>query len=288
MTSITHGMDLAEVRRIAKELSRNAGDIQQAGREIDRIVNTVASHWKGPDSVRFAALWRNGSRARLSEFSSALMDLAKSAEANARQQEETSLTLDGDAGPGVPDGAATPPDRISGAPESHTPEPKVGDSGASPTPGGATAPFDESRGQQEFDTRSTSDGGDLARGGENEGQCTAWAYFRRKQLGLQTPRGNGGVMAASLGPTTQDPSVGAVASGTSRKWGHVMIVEAVKEGPPRSIVISEMNGGSGVPGQPSYVTTEHGVVKSRTLVEESPGVWIRPDGFRWTINFSTK
>lgn len=82
------------------------------------------------------------------------------------------------------------------------------------------------------------------------GQCTWWAYERRKQMGIGTPSylGNGGdwaTTAPSYGLRVDNvPQVGAALSflpgqeGASSPWGHVAVVESVG---PNSVTISESN-----------------------------------------------
>ena len=82
------------------------------------------------------------------------------------------------------------------------------------------------------------------------GQCTWWAYERRRQMGIGTPSylGNGGDWAANApryGLRVDNvPQVGAALSflpgqeGASSPWGHVAVVESVGA---NSITISESN-----------------------------------------------
>nr|WP_033518064.1 CHAP domain-containing protein [Bifidobacterium cuniculi] len=82
------------------------------------------------------------------------------------------------------------------------------------------------------------------------GQCTWWAYERRKQMGIGTPSylGNGGdwwSTAPSYGlRVDHTPQVGAALSflpgqaGASVPWGHVAVVESVGA---NSVTISESN-----------------------------------------------
>jgi surface antigen len=71
--------------------------------------------------------------------------------------------------------------------------------------------------------------------------CTSWAAFRRSELKLPIPHGNGIDMAASLNPS--GPVPGAVASlpaTPKNAYGHVVIVEEVSSDGNR-IRVSEMN-----------------------------------------------
>lgn len=94
------------------------------------------------------------------------------------------------------------------------------------------------------------------------GQCTWWAYERRRQMGIGTPSylGNGGqwyATAPSYGlRVDHSPQVGAAISflpgqaGADGFYGHVGVVEAVNG---NTITISEMNA-SGGPYNVSYRT----------------------------------
>ena len=94
------------------------------------------------------------------------------------------------------------------------------------------------------------------------GQCTWWAYDRRRQMGIGTPSylGNGGqwyITAPSYGlRVDHNPQVGAALSflpgqaGADGFYGHVAVVEAVSGS---TITISEMNA-SGGPFNVSYRT----------------------------------
>ena len=85
------------------------------------------------------------------------------------------------------------------------------------------------------------------------GQCTYWAYERRRQMGIGTPSylGNGGDWwrsAPSYGlRVDHNPQVGAALSflpgqdGADGTWGHVAVVEAVYG--DGTFQISEMNVG---------------------------------------------
>lgn len=87
------------------------------------------------------------------------------------------------------------------------------------------------------------------------GQCTWWAYDRRKQMGINTPSylGNGGDWwrtAPSYGlRVDHNPEVGAALSflpgqdGADGTYGHVAVVEAVNG--DGTFVISEMNAYAG-------------------------------------------
>ena len=86
------------------------------------------------------------------------------------------------------------------------------------------------------------------------GQCTWWAYERRRQMGIGTPSylGNGGqwyLTASSYGlRVDHNPQVGAALSflpgqaGADGFYGHVGVVEAVNG---NTITISEMNAAGG-------------------------------------------
>ncbi|MSO37264.1 MAG: CHAP domain-containing protein [Acidimicrobiia bacterium] len=103
-------------------------------------------------------------------------------------------------------------------------------------------------------------------------QCTAWANFRWKQLGYggNPVSGNGGSMATSNGfPQSNDPSLGALVEHLDP--GHVMIVEKIDLFDPRTITVSEGNGGQDGTGSLTGTAAEWGATKQ--FVEVAPGQW---------------
>lgn len=75
-------------------------------------------------------------------------------------------------------------------------------------------------------------------------QCTSWAVFRRSELGLSIPNGNGGEM---VGPedaiSPKDATMGSLISTPTRTpTGHVMVVEERLQEDPATFRVSEMNG----------------------------------------------
>ena len=125
-------------------------------------------------------------------------------------------------------------------------------------PAGTTTPAQPSTPSQPSRPVTPSGGSSGGQGTSNgdygnayaAGQCTWWAYERRKQMGIGTPSylGNGGDWwrnAPSYGlRVDHTPQVGAALSflpgqeGASSPWGHVAVVESVGS---NSITISESN-----------------------------------------------
>jgi surface antigen len=115
------------------------------------------------------------------------------------------------------------------------------------------------------------------------GQCTSWVQFRRDQLDLAIPHGNGGATAGSLAAHGTSPTLGAVGSwgaGTDSDPGHTFIVEGITPGNPRTITISEMNS-----NDPNNPNDGFGRVSSATYKEVSEGVWTDQFGHRRNVTF---
>ncbi|MES1170221.1 MAG: CHAP domain-containing protein, partial [Leifsonia sp.] len=121
-------------------------------------------------------------------------------------------------------------------------------------------------------------GADGTKYSTDQGWCTSWVQFRRAQLGLPVPHGNGSEMAGNLATDSPNPSLGAVGS-FGPGVGHTFVVEGVADGDPRTITISEMNSGSGPHpwlDQANGITNNFGKVTTQTYTEVPPagsGVW---------------
>ena len=85
---------------------------------------------------------------------------------------------------------------------------------------------------------------DFGNGTVGRGECTSWAIYRRQQLGLTLPKGNGVDMAASVGTVAPSHvSVGSLISLPDKNdpAGHVVVVEQVYSTDPPHVRVSEMN-----------------------------------------------
>jgi surface antigen len=100
----------------------------------------------------------------------------------------------------------------------------------------------------QFEASSTYNAGvgyNVDANGKAVDNCTAWADWRREQLGYATTSGAGGQMAGNAGGSASvAPTLGALGSyypsdaGTA---GHVFVVEGVTSDNPPTIHISEAN-----------------------------------------------
>lgn len=128
-----------------------------------------------------------------------------------------------------------------------------GGSNVTPAPAPAPAPTPAPAPSTNNNSGQGTSNGDYGNG-YVAGQCTWWAYERRRQMGIGTPSylGNGGqwyATAPSYGlRVDHSPQVGAAISflpgqaGADGFYGHVGVVEAVNG---NTITISEMNAAGG-------------------------------------------
>lgn len=100
--SVTHGMDVAEVRRLGAIFQQRSAEIEGMVRAIDRMV--ASTDWSGPEANRFKSQWWPGHKAHLVKVSQELSGLGQSAIGNAQAQEEVS-------GAGVSDPGVSDPGR---------------------------------------------------------------------------------------------------------------------------------------------------------------------------------
>jgi len=96
----------------------------------------------------------------------------------------------------------------------------------------------------------------------DRGECTSWAIYRRQELGLSLPKGDGGYMAASVGavaPSQVAPGSLISMPDKNDPAGHVVVVEQVYSTDPLHVRVSEMNyrgnnDGSGKLGEQEFTT----------------------------------
>jgi|GEM_PF-834662 len=236
------GMDVGEVESLGHQLMNQGNTIQTVINAIDGIVNTMESVWKGHDATEFMGWWQSQHRPALENVESAVHGLGQSALNNAQQQIDasgmmTAGVLVGAAAVGVAAGAAGSSSQVD-----------------SPGPGASWAPI-PSVGELSGNHLFHVDGapttytqwcvahGYSAANGTNPGECAAYAAFRRAQLGLSLPSGNGADMAASVGkvPYTQASVGSLISSAVPSPYGHVMVVEKVESMNPPTFRVSEMN-----------------------------------------------
>ena len=98
MGNITHGMNVETVRRIGRALKNESSKLRGVSQEIDRLVGSVGSVWKGPDRDQFANEWNGAMRSRVSQIVQQLVELSEKARTNADAQDQTSTEFEGGGG----------------------------------------------------------------------------------------------------------------------------------------------------------------------------------------------
>lgn len=274
------GMDPDAVRGAASRLDGEAARLAGIIAAVDNNVSHAEQVWRGRDVEQFAGWWRSQHRPALLRAQESVAGLARSLVNNAADQDRTS----GGSGAGLGAGASAVARHAwapiaggvaAGAASSlHQPASPAsgsgnvgGTSGSLPSSGGvkaynATAQFHRT---SMPDYQGPPENGWLDQWGKAKFNCTSWAAFRRHQLGLWIPPGNGGAMGTD---PKAAPTLGAVVSygaGTEKDYGHVMIVEQV-DGPGK-IRVSEMN-----------FDLKGGFRESQTWTKLADGTWKSSDG----------
>ena len=235
------GMDVAAVEALSKQLNGLADRLAEIGKSVDRDVATMGNIWRGPDAQKFASSWSTH-RASLNAAQDAVREVGAASLRNAQQQRATSAASGGapaapvtghaPAAPAAP--AAPPAAPPAGTSSGHG---AVGQTTPGQLPPGDTAAY------HAFEARSHHNAGvgySVDANGAAQNNCTAWAQWRRDELGLSSPGGNGAQMAGNAGGTTHTPpSLGALVSFGEGAYGHVQVVEQIY--PDGSFRVSETN-----------------------------------------------
>lgn len=108
MSSMTQGMNIDEVRRLAADLRRIADDLDQYSKMLNRAVSCAV--WSGEDARRYKGEWWPRHRGELRKVSAALRGFGDSASNNADEQERASGlgTSGNNSSPNVNDGGVHP------------------------------------------------------------------------------------------------------------------------------------------------------------------------------------
>ena len=288
--SVTHGMNVEEVRVLGNDLQTRAGSIDSLLARIERVVGNAS--WVGPDAARFKNEWWPEHRSRLQKVSQDLHGFGQSALNNASEQERASGPA-GEARVGVvPGGPGS-----SGVAPGTSPGGEIG--GSSGTPGAVSGALPgSSRGWEEVNAGYVANPpAGYEPGTENAYQCTSWAQYRWQELARENGidlapmgHGNGWQVAANNGGTTDTaPTLGAIASygnGQEGSYGHVMIVEevTVSDG-VTTIRVSEMNTGNDGSGWQEASPQEYS--DTRTFTQQSDGTWVSSGSNKGAITFAT-
>ncbi|WP_371163982.1 WXG100 family type VII secretion target [Buchananella felis] len=85
------GMDVEQVRALAREFEDKAGTLEQAKSSIGTKLRST--EWKGSDATQFTSDWDNTLSKQLQNVIDALKQAAQKAKQNAQRQEDTSRDL---------------------------------------------------------------------------------------------------------------------------------------------------------------------------------------------------
>ncbi|WP_022878981.1 CHAP domain-containing protein [Microbacterium sp. B19] len=278
-------MDVDEVERAASDLKARASDIDAITTRLDAVVNRLRDVWEGKDADEFVHQWWPQHKRVLQTVKDSVFGLGQSAQNNASEQRQVSGGSATSAG-NAASGAHSPSSSAPGSPQaSDTTGPVAGAGGGSgqlgsPDPGVIASPPVS---KEAYDARPA---GPYGPGGDYDGQCTSWVQFRRHELGLVAPTGNGKETAFHLDHSAV-PTLGAVgsyANSASDPWGHTFIVEGINAGDPRTIQISEMNVGQWVNAKEA-ITTGWGKPTTATWTDLGNGQWKGPNGQVRNITF---
>ncbi len=252
------GMDVDAVELIARSIQGDADHLGQLTANVEALVRKLPGLWDGADATRFVHEWWPQHRKTLGAVQESVRGLGQSALNNASEQRQAS------AAPGA-GGADSHASGSGRTPSSPAPAPAAPSGGNPPSAGGADR-YTEATKTQPW----------LARQPGNWYQCATWASFRRQELGLSNPGGNGDAMAGNVGLV--DPSSAGVGSlistgdGLHRDGtydGHVMVVEQKLSDSPLEFRVSEMNVGNN--GSDVATPQEY---RDNTIVEQrADGTW---------------
>lgn len=293
------GMDVDAVEQAGRELKSLADQLRQRASTCTSSVTRLAGIWQGQDSSQFANQTWPGLKSRLEAAAAALEDMGQIALSNATEQRQASNA------PGSPLGT------IGGSLE----VPRIADTRGTPRGPELSGSNDADQGKQPGDSGRTSDtsyvpstGADnyksnsalqryealrtqgdtewnrMGWGGDLKYQCTSWAAFRRQELGLSMPNGNGYQMAGNVGAVNpESASTGSLVSTGAAPYGHVMVVEERLPGKHLTYRVSEMNvGGDGIEASIDEF-------RSDTLIRQNGSAWEikRGDGGWTTMGSAT-
>lgn len=93
MSNITHGMNVAGVRDIARQLDTQAEEVQRVVTAVDRLIAQAQTDWLGRDSNEFQQMWNGQYKAALQRLKQELNDLGVKARNSAQGQEDASNQL---------------------------------------------------------------------------------------------------------------------------------------------------------------------------------------------------
>ncbi len=262
MAAISHGMDIAQIEALGNKLQADLSQrIGEIALQLEKLVGDTSAEWIGPDADAFRSWWP-AKRSRLAAIAEDLHGFGQSALNNVSEQRQAS---------GV--GTVAPAPSVVG--------------GGSPgtTPGGPLPGHGRTREQilDDYDRNWRLWEDELWRNGGPDGsatwgryQCTAWVWYRLRELGYEgdrIPQGDldNRVYAERAFGATRDtvPEPGAIVA----KDKHIMIAEDVSanEQGQRVMRVSEMNSGSD--GSDAAHGNRSEYRDTETWVEQADGTW---------------
>jgi surface antigen/uncharacterized protein YukE len=259
-------MDVDAVEAAGRELQAKAQSIDTIVANLDKTVNSLTGVWDGKDAQTFISEWWPDHKKALAAASQSVSGLGQSALNNASEQRQAS-GAGGISGTAVAGLAAAGTAALAGGAAAAAAGASSGQKGST---SGSLPPAsaDEQAAYHQFESDSHYDasvGYNVDANGKAVDNCTAWADWRREQLGYSGTSGMGGQMAERAGGTTSTPpTLGALGSyypSDSPVAGHVFVVEGVTSNNPPTIQISEAN----YAGSP--------IVHTRVLTQGADGNW---------------
>ena len=284
------GMNIGEVLHLANQFIGRGSELETAVSAIDGIVNQISMNWTGPDATAFVGWWHSQHRPNLVNAASAVQGLGQSAINNARQQELASSVQGSSSALGLV-GAAVVGSAVGvTAAVSSTAKAAAGGTvaaAANSAPGslGAVTP---TRSLDQLTSGTFNIGGKEVTYSQwcadhgyvppksDAGQCAAYAAFRRAQLGLTLPNGNGDSEASSVGLVNSPSSIGvgslvSVPGTNDNPYGHVMVVE--QRLGSNEFRVSEMNAAGLSVNGPSINADNFRTDSILKLSQNSNGSW---------------
>ncbi|MBU4215508.1 MAG: CHAP domain-containing protein [Actinobacteria bacterium] len=272
-------MDVDAVEQIGRGLQTDAEALAALTTKVDALVRRLPGLWEGKDANDFVSIWWPQHRRSLQEVRSNIAGLGQSALNNASEQREAS-----DAGTAVATGGAAA--AVSGVAAGGA---NVA-AGSGTPPGGVGASLPSSAGGADRYTAALDDPHSVvgrARANGEDYQCASWASFRRAELGLTHPGGNGFEQAGRIGLVDAGQAgVGSVVStGTSTWTGHVMVVEEKQSGSPLTFRVSEMN--TGLDGSDAYHASAAEYRDNTIIRQRADGSWEASRGGRAFVRMAS-
>lgn len=209
--NLTHGMTVDEVDALGRLLQSKADQLHHLMSEVESALGRTI--WEGPDAGAFKQQWWPDHRGRLQAVADQIHGFGQSALNNATEQRHAS-------------GIAVPGHSVG--PLLGTTAPVLLPVVGSFPPSGGLDGYREHAGLHPSDqwwAQGPPANGMADQWGKAGNNCTSWVAYRRSQLGLDIPPGNGGAMGHDPNGAATPGAVVSYGSGQGDDFGHVMVVE---------------------------------------------------------------